>query len=725
MSNLAINDAGDVIAFDGKAWKPAPMAENDAGQRVVFDGAAWQPIDKLVGQNKGSKAQGESDALASAVGRGVTFGTGDELGATVRAAAPGFSNWMMGKSAFEQSLAPNQNPPAQTVSNAPTYDQRYEEELARMRAQATADKAAHPTLTTAGELGGNVLGTAALTMAPGVGALLRGGGASGLVGNTVKMGIGGGVLGAAQGFAEGEGGAGNRAMNAIIPGAVGVLAGGAVPVLGMAAARAMETAPGRYVSEKVISPLARKIAGMVGEGAPVAKSLSAAAPDGSPGIMGPVGDFADRAGNVAETGAVRRLATALQRADLTPDQVRLRGERLGPEYVLADVDPNLLSAARAAHTMPGQTKSTAKAVLEGRDRQAGNRLTAAFEGSEPPPSAFALRGEGQAFDQNLRSVGAKVYGEMDAAGLKQTPELMALYENPKVAAAIDRIMADEKATRIGTNRAPSSPVEIMHKVKQAIWDLGFDKDTARPGPSASWYRDLGTQYVDALKRANPKLAEADKLYAQAASLPEYFDAGANLLARDGASTAAIEKSAPALADMLKGANVQQTAAARAGATNAARSQAQESTRLARALAQRIDESAPVQSKLGQIYGQEGAGRITKQAAAERQFAETSNEILRGSKTADKIAEIVGDVATPQAGSLGSRALDKLVSVVSRMTAANMPVRDAIGRMTLNMNPSEKERFLRMISAELSRRQQGSPIAASLAGSSGSMISPER
>ena len=56
-----------------------------------------------------------------------------------------------------------------------------------------------------------------------------------------------------------------------------------------------------------------------------------------------------------------------------------------------------------------------------------------------------------------------------------------------------------------------------------------------------------------------------------------------------------------------------------------------------------------------------------------------------------------------------------------LVSGNETVRDAIGRATLNMDPSEKSRLLRLIAQNLERRQQGSPLAASIAGSSGSLI----
>lgn len=719
MSNLAINDAGDVIAFDGREWKPAPMAQNDQGQKVVYNGSAWQPLDQLLGASKAAQGAergkgGGVDNFGRSLARGASFGLADEIAAAGDATVGPAADWVLGKLGLGKT----------NTSTAGSWGERYNQNLAAERGQNKAYDENFPVWSGVGQVAGNVAASVPLLAAA---PALTSVGPS-VFGNAAKMAAVGGTMGAVQGFNEGEGGFGDRVANSVVPGAAGAVVGGALPIAGAAGRRFMETGMGRSVSEKVVSPLARKMAGMMGEATPI-KSLSAAAaaPDGNPGVFTQI---AENTGSAAQTGAVRRLTTALQRSGMSPDDVRARLRQLGPEATLADVEEQFFSAARAANTMPGETKSVARSVLEGRARQAGNRMTEVFNGTEPAPSAFALRGKGQAFDQNLRAVGQRAYAAMDDAGLKQTPELMALYENPDVSAAITRILDAEKRTRIGTTREPASPVEIMHKVKQAIWDLGFDGPNARSGPNASWYRDLGTQYVDALKRANPKLAEADKLYSQAASLPEYFDTGAKLLARDGASTSAIEGSAPALADMLSRANPQQVLAARSGATNAARSQAQESTRLARALAQRIDESAPVQSKLNQLYGPDWARNITRQAAAEKTFAKTENRLLNSTSTADKIAEVVGEgapagLANVPAGSVGSRLLDAIVGTVNKITAANEPVRNVIGRATLNMDPSEKERFLRLIADELARRQQASPFSASLAGSSGSLLPSNR
>lgn len=445
------------------------------------------------------------------------------------------------------------------------------------------------------------------------------------------------------------------------------------------------------------------------------RSLSAAAPDGNAG--GPLTAFADQVSDPARTGAIDRIATAIQRSGMTQDQLERRLRQLGPEAMLADLDPQFMSQARMANTMPGDTRSFAKAALEGRDRGAGNRLVSAFEGDQPPPSSYQLQ---QAFTENARAVGRNAYqGDMVDAGLKQTPELMALYDNPAIKGAIDNVLAAVKGAKVGRPDAPpTSPVEIMHMVKQEIQGLGYDKMSGRPTSTQQQWRDLANDFVGKLKAANPELAAADQAYAQAKSLPEFFDAGRSFLSR-GSSEKATNTSAPALADLLSGANPNQVLAARSGATNAAREQALEGTPLARALARRIDESTPVRDKLVELYGSSRASRIMGQASAERTFAETSNDILRGSKTADKTADVLDNAGIRiSSGGVSPRLWERFVDLASRMTGPNESVRNQIGRMTLAPDAERNAEILRLAFEQLRKRSAGRPLAAALAGSGG-------
>jgi len=653
---------------------------------------AAQGARNIVAREKGEKTGKEAsglgfvDNLARQAANGVTFGYADEITAALDAATHG----LLGRG------APGEN-----------FSDRYGQNLAATRGQDKSFSEQNPISAGAANIAGNIatsvaaLPAAATAMGPS------------LLGNAVKMGAVGGGLGAAQGFGEGEGGFTDRSTQAALQGALGAGAGAAIPFVGAAASRALETAPGRYVSEQIVAPAARVVGGLFKGGIP-AQSLSAAAPDGAAGAGNFISNAADavvaKTGNVAERGAIDRLATALQRSGTSSSQIEARLARMGEGATLADTEQQFLREARRANTLPGETSTYAKNVLEARDRAAPRRLTSAFEGSESPPSTFALRGDGQAFDQNLRAVGQKVYGDMADAGLRQSPELMAIYENPAVAQAIDRVMTAEKATRIGTDRAPASPVEIMHKVKQAIWDLGFDKETARPGPMASWYRDLGTQYMDRLKAANPKLAEADALYSQAASLPEHFDAGRAFLA-SGTTEKGMNSSAPGLAELLSGANTQQQAAVRAGSTNTVRdlTSGRNAINQARSLARDVTNGSEIQARLTQIYGPDQAREIMRRAETEGIFANTSNELLKGSKTAEKLSEVMdtgnaGFRVTP--GGVTPRFFERLMDIPEMLLKPNEAVRNQIGQMTLNADSAETRRILALAEELLKKRAGG-------------------
>lgn len=88
MSDLAINEKGDAVMFDGNAWVPAPIAANAKGERMAFDGAAWRPIPAA----PKSRLEIAKDALLaplSAVNTGVNWaGTQFTKGLTGMAGLP-------------------------------------------------------------------------------------------------------------------------------------------------------------------------------------------------------------------------------------------------------------------------------------------------------------------------------------------------------------------------------------------------------------------------------------------------------------------------------------------------------------------------------------------------------------------------------------------------------------------------------------------------------------
>lgn len=613
------------------------------------------------------------DVLRS-VGSGIGMGYADELSAAFDATVPA-----VGRTLAKVGLVGGGQ------SDAPDWKARYEENLARERGIDKRISEDHPYIDTAAKIGGGIAGTVAALPA----AAVRIGPSA--IGNILKLTGTGAGLGAAQGFGEGEG-----LDSRLQRGATGGVVGGTLGALGRPVAAVgrsiAESGLGRAVGDYTVRPVANAIGSIFQKG---------------PQIEGG-----------AESGALERLATALQRSKADAPAIEGRLNTLGEQAMLADTDPQFLSMARTANTMPGETRTLAKSVLEARDKGAPQRIVGAFEGSEPPPTSFALRGENQAFDQNRRAVGSQVYDEARQAGLKQSPELMKLYENPLVNKAIDSVMAQEKATRIGTSRDPASLVDIMHKVKQNIVDMGVDATTGGRS-TQNYYRDLAGEFVKAFKGANPAVAEADAAYRQAASLPEFFDAGHGLLTR-GTTEKAMNTSAPGLADLLMNAGPTQQLAARSGATNAVRETADNITR-SRTLARNIDEGLPLQGKINELYPAQQAQSIFRRAGAEKTFAETSNDILRGSKTADKAAEALdfgnaGIRVTP--GSVTPRFTETINSAINWVRSPNEAVRDKIGQLALSPHTAKNQRTLELLAAILQSRAGGARGAAGIASAAG-------
>lgn len=89
MTDLAINDKGEALFFDGKDWKPAPIAQNDKGDRMAFDGQGWRalPSTEKAGAISGSlkAADGVLDTvnrnIINPIGTGLTKGVTSLLGA--------------------------------------------------------------------------------------------------------------------------------------------------------------------------------------------------------------------------------------------------------------------------------------------------------------------------------------------------------------------------------------------------------------------------------------------------------------------------------------------------------------------------------------------------------------------------------------------------------------------------------------------------------------------
>lgn len=711
MSNLAINDAGDVLVYDGSAWKPAPTAQNDAGDKVVFDGSAWKPLGALVGATKGSKAQGRSDAAANAFGQGVTFGGGDELSAGVRAVFPKFSNWMMEPSPWQKAAGQV----GQTVSTAPTQDQRYDEELARQRGQTKADSAAYPVMTTGANIAGNLTGAAALSAIPGVGALMRGG--PSLIGNIAKGAGTGAALGGAQGYLEGEGD--NRTGGGVLGAGIGATVGGVLPVAGAVA---------KAGYERVAPWLLKQISKGADAVTPttIPKSLSAAAPDGgSPvardSLAATIAETSrGAAGKIEQDAATKRLALEISRSGGT-GQVRNRLGELGEGAFIADANKGTERLANLGASLPGEAPDKYAAAYGQRNRATGQRFVGAM-GDEANVPAVA---DAQKFLQAYKSqTGSELYDPVLRNGkFNISPEMREVMQRtPAIQETMDQITAE--AAKYGKDLTPA---EVAHLVKQT---LNKNTEAAFAGGKAinkDMVRSAGDSWEQALWAANPGIKEADTAYAKVASLPDWLDRGQNFM-RSGQGDAAINVSPAALAADIPGATPHQLQALRVGSSNVMRDAASSGPEATRRLAKSIDSNDLMRQKLVEIYGPEAADRLMSRSAAELQFARGNQAVNGGSQTAQRLATQADEAALsiPQGGSGTPASLvQALLNGYAKVRQPSEAVRSRLADLLANPDPAMNAETLRLVQAILDQQKRGRPFSAGTsAAAAGSVGGPQ-
>ena len=693
------------------------------GRTVVVDAPdaaqAANAARTFLSREKGSKPQGQSDAAANAFGRDATMGFGDEIAAGVRSAAPQLSNWMMRGPALQRDESIGGSPTPQTVSNAPTQGQRYDEELARQRAQTKSDAEAYPVTTTGAGVAGTLAGTGALMMLPGGQALL-GGGATSLPGMMLRGAASGAVLGGAQGFGEGEGGFDNRAANAVIPAAVGGAVGGVLPVVGLGA---------KYLYEKFAPGVLRATGNLADKFAPQVpyKSLSAAAPEGGnitqDSLAATIADSSRiAAGNIEGDAAIKRLALEVANGGGT-GKARTRLGELGEDAFVADTSKSAERLAELGATLRGEAPDKYAAAYTARNERTGTRFLKAMGDNADAPGVSRF----DKFFEGYRSgKGAEIYDPVLRANggkLNVTPELEALTKRPSIKKALETV--DGWAAEEGQTLTQA---ERLHMVKQA---LNKNAETAMNSGSKPVNKKMvdntAGEWEAALYAANPAIKEADTAYAKIASLPEWRDRGLNFMKR-GYGDDAVASSADALADELPRATAQQRTAAAVGSSNVMADAARAGDKPTRRLADALAGNSLLKSKLVDLYGQEAADRMIQQSRTELAFQAGNQNVNAGSPTGRRIASMMDEAALtapPTSGGDISAVVGWIKDTLGKVRQPGEAVRSRLADLLANPDPRMNAETLSLIDAILKQQGAARPVNAGLAGAAGGFASSPR
>lgn len=639
-------------------------------------------------ERAGSYAKG----ALKAAGQGLTFGYADEIGSAIDATIPGRE--------YISRVRP--------ISQAETWQQRYDENLSRERGESKQFREENPATATGANIAGSIAGIVPL-MAVAPQSLVAMGPSLGL--NVLKTAGTGAVLGGVTGFGEGEGD--SRAGNALFGGAIGGVLGGAFPVVGTGVRAAYEGAA-PTILRKVADTAEKSVKRTSG-----GNSLSAAAPDGGPGI--PVDSFATRVSDAArnkalsieDEAAIRRLSIPLSGRN-GPEAAQRRLNALGEGAFLGDVNKG---TERLAFATQANSDDAAESMLKAyttRNKATGTRFKEAVPGAPDADSAGKFlaaytTAEGrQIYDPVLRAGGGK---------LNVTPELEGLMNRPSIKAAFDTV--DEWAAAEGRTLTQA---ERFHLVKQALNGNAEAKMQTGKAINRKMVSDTADEWEAALWSANPEIKAADQAYAKVASLPEWFERGQNFAAQ-GRNEVARNASPEALAADLPGATQTQRNVLAAGTASDMRRIASQGPDQTRRMAKQLTEGDDMVARLNEILGPEATERIISRGNAERIFAEKFGNVMRGSQTAERNATLMRDqgISPPATGDIMA-VLRWVRDTADKVNTPSETVRRKLGDLLTNPNAAENAETIRLVQEMLARRAPGNALRSAIPGAAGGQFS---
>lgn len=656
--------------------------------------------EKGAAKGKGGGVDNFGRSLAS----GATFGFADEIAAAGDATVGPAVDWALGKLGMGKT----------NTSTAPTWGERYSQNLESERAQDKTYATEHPGW----DIGGKVVGgvTGAIATLPRF--LLQGVG----IGRSAATGAG---LGAVSGFGEGEGGFGDRTLNAAKGGAIGGVLGGATPVvtgaLGTVGNMALETGAGRAVADKA-APVMLRVADVMAPYIPGmrAKSLSAAAPDGgpAPSILQPI---ADRLRSAAKSGdeilddaAIRRIADAARRGGTDVPGMRSRVQELGPGAMLADSDPMVERLGRTAYISPGSAPRVINEAMDARNRATGERMGNAVRDAFGDTNPAVL--EAERLRVQRAGQGAQNYREAVGpdAPFTISPQMrQIMQEAPVVREVMDRIEREAASRGITL-----TPAQVAHRVKR---QLAADAEAAFSSGRAVNKEDvgaLGERWRSALHEANPAIREADQAWQAGSQQIDALNLGRQFM-RQGTGEVDDAVSPAVLAERIPRMSAEEAQAFLAGAADTLYLKTNSGMRPARQVASAIDENQNLRHKLVSMLGQERANMLFNRAMAERTFAGTDRRIRGGSDTAGKLLSAMDEATSgglpTSPNSILSRIIGKAAEAYNKGRAGNEAVRERIARMLTDTDATANADTINRIAeilADQARKVRGTRGAAS-------------
>ena len=401
-----------------------------------------------------------------------------------------------------------------------------------------------------------------------------------------------------------------------------------------------------------------------------------------------------------------RGASAMLRGAAQADEAGLRAlPGMGPEASLLEAGPSMRGLGQGAVTGNGEGKSDLVNMLMGRDKNTGNRLTAAVDenfGVAPTPSrveaglAQSRQDLGPAYEQVLQ--GAQ---PVNTRGLAEQLDAIAIAERGPAQRAA-RQVRDMLQDPVHTRELSRDPASLLN-TRQAI--DGMIADATDPNTIRVLTRARAA--VDAeLTTAVPGIKAVDAQFAELSRQSAGLQRGSNVLDKGKEAIRPVE-----LADeMAQGALPQ---GAQIG-PSAAPLRVKQGTRaeIDRQIGTNVNDLGALErtmgtpqdwnsQKLGTIFGEGPRDRVAKALMDNRQFRQSYQDIVQGSQTAQR-QQSAKAMDGAQGGNvphdstvtgLGLKALNLVSKAISG--ASTGKTKDEIGNILAKQGP-EAQRIARAL-----------------------------
>lgn len=440
-----------------------------------------------------------------------------------------------------------------------------------------------------------------------------------------------------------------------------------------------------------------------GTGALIGGGLGAATPfvaRGVSAVAAPIlGPITSRLSRVPESAAGRKIAEAFGRDRLTPAEIQSRLSAMGPEATIADAaGGNTLQLGAAQARLPGETVQKAMDVLDTRAQGAGPRI---MEGARQDLGTQGdFYGTVDSLIQSRAAAARPLYEKAYTQTVQPTETVAKILSTPAGQAALDRaqrLVGNEMGQPLDLAGNPS--VQTLDYIKRGFDDVleqYRDKTTGRLvlDTEGRGVEQLRRQYLSELDKLSPDYAAARQAYAGPSESLDALEKGRSFLRKDAEITDSMVKGMSpgerqfflegvtrGIDDMIKGQSV--------------------TADQARRLLKVPKNAEALQAAFPDL---KSYNNFMMRLGTESKFANTRNQVLGGSQTAQRLAAqgdagmdtAIGPLVEATRGNLSGAIVSGLSQGFRKLTALPESTRNQIGEMLFSQDPAMQQQALAAI-----------------------------